>query len=279
MSYNFFILGGDMRMFYLAKRIAEDGNNVKTLGLEKIGYERMLNNNIKMAQSINEIRKEDILIGPVPFTMDNEHIYAPFSNKNIRIEEIGNKRIIAGKIPSDIDGIDILNDESLAILNGIPTAEGAIAKAVEYTEETINNSNVLVLGFGRVGKILCDRLKSFDSHIYCSARKKTDLAWIQAYGYNPVPIEELDKALCKMKIIFNTIPKLMLDKKRLLLIKKDVTIIDLSSKPGGVDWNSAEKMNVKAYRYLGIPGKVAPDTSAEYIKQYIYSINKIELKN
>ena len=279
MSYNFFILGGDKRMYYLAKAIANDGYSVKVLGFEKIGYDNMLNNNIKIAQSINEIKNDDILLGPTPLTMDNEYVYTPLSNKKIRIDDIKNRSIIAGKIPSNIEGIDILNDESITVLNVIPTAEGAIAKAIQDTNETINKSNVLVLGYGRVGKILCDRLKSFNANIYCSARKKADLAWIQAYGYNPVPLEELDKKICKMKIIFNTIPKMILDKKRLILIKEDAIIIDLASKPGGVDWSTAEKMNIKASSYLGIPGIIAPKTSAEYIKDYIYSINKINKSN
>ena len=39
MSYNFFIVGGDKRMLYLAKELANDDNNVKIMGFEKIGYE------------------------------------------------------------------------------------------------------------------------------------------------------------------------------------------------------------------------------------------------
>lgn len=270
MSYNFFIVGGDMRMFYLAKKLTNDGNNVKLMGFEKIGYENMLNNNIKMAHSINEVEKSDIIVSSVPLSMDNENIYAPFSNNNIKLRELEGKKVIAGKLPNYIDGLDILKDERTTVFNAIPTVEGAIAKAINETAITINNSNVLVLGYGRIGKILCDRLKHMGAKVYCMARKEKDLTWIETLGYKPIKMKELNKSLCKMKIIFNTVPNMILDKSRVVLLKKETVIIDLASQNGGVDFDSCKKLGIKAIQYLGIPGKTAPQTVAEYIKMFIY---------
>lgn len=272
MSYNFFIIGGDMRMFYLAKELVNDGNSVKILGFEKIGYDLLLNNNIKMAHSIDEAKKEEILISSIPLTLDEKTVYAPYSEKEIPLNDLKNKKIIAGKIPKGIKGNDILDDEITTIKNVIPTTEGAIAKAIEETEITLNDSNILILGYGRIGKMLCDRLKGFNANIYCLARKEEALTWIEANGYNPISVEELDRNLCKMKIIFNTIPKMVLDKSKLILLKKDTLIIDLASGKGGVDFESAKKMNIKFIHYLGIPGKIAPKTVAKYIKKYVYSV-------
>ena len=272
MSYNFFIIGGDMRMFYLAKELVNDGNNVKMLGFEKIGYDLLLNNNIKMAHSIDEAKKGEILISSIPLTIDGKTVYAPYSEKELLLDNLKNKKIIAGKIPKGIKGNDILDDEITTIKNVIPTTEGAIAKAIEETNITLNGSNVLILGYGRIGKMLCDRLKGFNANIYCLARKEESRTWIEANGYNSISMKELDKNLCKMKIIFNTIPNIILDKSKLILLKNDVLIIDLASGKGGVDFETAEKMNIKAIHYLGIPGKIAPKTVAEYIKRYVYSI-------
>ena len=130
----------------------------------------------------------------------------------------------------------------------------------------------MVLGFGRVGKILCNKLKKIGAEVYCEARKEEDLAWIKAYGYKPIKLEEIKENICKMDIIFNTVPAMMLDKNKLILMNKETLIIDLASFPGGVDFESAKKLNIKAILALGLPGKVAPDTASEYIKKYIYRI-------
>ena len=47
---------------------------------------------------------------------------------------------------------DLLKDDELTILNAIPTVEGAIKIAIDEREETIHESNVLVCGYGRIGK-------------------------------------------------------------------------------------------------------------------------------
>ena len=146
---------------------------------------------------------------------------------------------------------------------------------MEETTYTLENSKVLVLGFGRVGKILCNRLNKLGLDVYCEARKETDLAWIKAYGYKEVPIEKLKENVCKMDIIFNTIPFKILDKNLLILMNNQTLIIDLASYPGGVDFDAAKKLGIKAILASALPGKVAPNTTAEYIKDYIYRKIKI----
>lgn len=274
MSYSFFIIGGDLRMFYLACNLSSDGNKVKLLGFEKMESEKLVNNNLKKAHSINDVEKKDILICSVPLTLDGENIYAPYSNNKIKINTIKNRKIITGRLTDSIKGWDILKDEKTSILNTVPTAEGAISKAIEESERTLFNENVLVLGYGRVGKILCDRLAKIGAKVYCEARKSKDLAYIEAYGYKPIHLNQLNENLCKMKVIFNTIPTTILDKSRIILLKKDTLIIDLASGGDGVDFESCRKQKVKAIHYLGIPGKVAPKTTAKYIKEYVYRIAK-----
>ena len=51
----------------------------------------------------------------------------------------------------------------------------------------------MVCGFGRIGKILCNRLKNLGAKVYCTARKETDLAWIREAGYIPLNYIELEK--------------------------------------------------------------------------------------
>lgn len=168
-----------------------------------------------------------------------------------------------------------MQNEPLTIANAISTAEGALQIAMEETDITIHNSKILILGFGRIGKILSKDLQLLGAKVTCEARKEEDIAWIKAYGYEALNLNELNKncdVLNKFDIIFNTIPHLILDEEKLKKVNKNVTIIDLASKPGGVDFEMCGKLGIKNKWALALPGKVAPVTSAKYIKEEIYKI-------
>ena len=277
------IIGGDLRIIKLANMLNKDGYKIYTYGLEKA---KDLDEEIIKCESLNElVNSTNTLIGSIPFSKDGEYINAIFTENRITIEDlinqVENKVIIAGNISEKIikkfenkknKVIDILNKEELAIMNVIPTAEGALQIAMEETDFTINGSKTLILGFGRVGKILAKTLNGIGAKVYCEARKKSDIAWIKAYGYYPIELSNLEEKIDSYDIIFNTVPYLILDEKKIKRIKKDCLIIDLASKPGGVDREKAKQLGIKYIWALALPGKVAPKDSARYIKETLYNI-------
>lgn len=276
MNKNVTIIGGDLRIVKLSQMLANN-NNIFTYGLEKT---EKIKNVIKCASIEEATHKGEFVISSVPLSKDNEKIIAPFSNNDIFIAEVienlNNKLFIAGKINpeifSSVKYIDLLEREELAVLNCISTAEGAIQIAMEETQRTLHGSKILILGFGRIGKLLAKMLSGIGAKVYCEARKYKDIAWIKSYGYSDINLNELDNYIPDFDIIINTIPVMMLDKKKLDLIRKDCLIIDLASNPGGIDFDYAKEKEIKTIWALALPGKVAPITSAEYIKQTIYNV-------
>ena len=282
------VVGGDLRSVKLVEMLEKDGYDVSVYGLENAD---ILNQyaSIKKCSTIDEVIEEnDIIIGPIPFSSNKNEINMLFSNEKLEVEEFfnkitANKVVIAGSISEDYvkkaeasgaKVIDILKREELAVLNAISTAEGTINIAIQETTRTLHGSNVLVMGFGRVGKVLAKMLDGIGANVYCEARKNVDLAWVKAYGYHPIHLNDLDEHLGKFDIIINTIPFIVLDDKKLDLIKQNCLIIDIASNPGGVDKNAAKAKGIKSIWALSLPGKVAPVTSAEFIKDTIYNIMK-----
>lgn len=289
MSNKIGIIGGDLRIIRLAEILAEIENDVYVYGLDKA---KMLNDHIVECSSIEELCKNcNCIISGIPFSKNEEDIDAPFSDKTIKIDEtfnkINNKTLIAGAIGEEIQKIaiennikiiDLMENESFTVLNVIPTVEGALQVAMQNTEFTIHDSKCLVLGFGRIGKLLCSKLNSLGANVNCMARKDKDLAWIQALGYRGIHINDLSSNLNDCNIIFNTVPAIVLEEKELKILKtksSSAIIIELASSPGGVDIESAKKYAIKVIRAQGLPGKVAPLTAAKYIKQTIDKILKI----
>ncbi len=281
------VIGGDLRMVKLVEMLAKDNFEVYTYALEKAESISKVEN-VKQKPSIQEVLQDvKVVIGPIPLSSNNISINTPFSETNVTIEELSQalngKIFIAGNMKPElyeytkeknVQIIDLLNREELAVLNTISTAEGAIQIAMEETNSTIHGSDVLVMGYGRVGKIVANMLKGIGANVYCEARKNVDLAWIKAYGYVPVRLNELEETLPKYDIVINTIPSMVLDENRLRYLKKECLIIDLASNPGGVDRMASKKQGIKTIWALSLPGKVAPLTSAEFIKDTIYNILK-----
>lgn len=279
------VVGGDLRIVKLIEMLDKDGYTVYTYGLEN--SEELLNlDSVEMCPTLEEaIKNSKVVVGPVPLSSDRRRLSTPFGRNNVELTDfisaIKGKYLIAGNIgikdELDAKGIqytDLLKREEFSVLNTIATAEGTIQIAMEETQRTLHGSNVLVMGFGRIGKVLAKMLNGIGAKVYCEARKNEDISWIKAYGYNPIHLNDLDENLGKFEIIINTIPFQLLEGKRLDLIKKDAVIIDLASNPGGVDRKAAREKKLKVIWALSLPAKVAPLTSAEFIKETLYHVLK-----
>lgn len=279
------VVGGDLRTVKLIEMLDNDGYKVYTYGLEN--SEEVLNmERVELCPTLEEaVSASKVVVGPIPLSSDRKRLSMPFARNNVELGDfvsaLKGKYLIAGNIgikeELDANGIqftDLLKREEFSVLNTIATAEGTIQIAMEETQRTLHGSNVLVMGFGRIGKVLAKMLDGIGAKVYCEARKNEDISWIKAYGYNPIHLNDLNENLGKFDIIINTIPFQILDEERLNLVKKESIIIDLASNPGGVDRRAAREKNLKVIWALSLPAKVAPLTSAEFIKETIYHVLK-----
>ena len=283
----FAIIGGDLRIVKLVEMLAKEENQIYVYGLEKSEDLKNKQNIIPCDTIKKTVQDAEIVIGPIPFSSNGNTVNAPFSDKEITIRElmhvINAKVLIAGGITPEvydmandeyIEIIDIMKREELAVLNTIATAEGTIQIAIENTNKILHGSEVLILGFGRIGKVLARKLAGLAVKVTCAARKDEDLAWIQAYGHKATNINSIGQNLSQFDIIINTVPHMILTEERLANVKQECLLIDLASNPGGIDKKAVKDRNLKFVWALSLPGKVAPTTSAEFIKDTIYNIIK-----
>ena len=287
MSNQFAVIGGDLRIIELVKILAKENNIVYTYGLEKAEQLKNLDNVIICEKLTQVVKEAEVVIGPIPFSSNGKEINTPFSDVSISIRELMHtlnaKILIAGTISPEvydmandeyIEIIDIMKREELSVLNTVSTAEGAIEIAISNTNKILHGSKVLILGFGRIGKVLARKMAGLSVKVTCAARKDEDLAWIKAYGHNATNINTLGENLSDYDIIMNTVPHLILTKERMDYVSEECLLIDLASNPGGIDKKAAKDRNLKLIWALALPGKVAPVTTAEFIKDTIYNILK-----
>ena len=286
-------VGGDMRQIRAANRIAEYGYSVSILGFSATDKEKF-SERIRRLDNLDEVDKNfDAVVLPLPYTIDGENINTNPDGQKITTGELVKKLspetvVLGGKCDRKIikiaeqrglNVVDYFDREDLQILNAIPTAEGAIQIAMEEVKHTIHSSKCLVIGNGRIGKILSKMLDGMGAEVTVAARKNRDRVQAFAAGLKSIPICSLYEEIGSFDIIFNTAPSLILDSDLLVKTRRDTVIIDLASSPGGVDFESARRIGIKVIWALSLPGKVAPDTAGDIIGKTILNIlDELEAK-
>lgn len=274
---NVLLIGGDLRQRYLAEDIEKTGTNTSVY----------FENNKDLSSLEEKIKNSDIIVCPVPFTKDKKNIFSTQCSTDLDIEDFLNyinskHTVFGGNIPQNIktnfkekgvNYVDFMNIEEVSIKNAIATAEGTIAEAIRHSSINIHNSKCLVLGYGRCGKVIAQKLKALDAHVTIADRSEEKLANGFSFGLETADIYNLEGTIDNFDFIFNTVPKLLIKKNIIDLMKKDVVIIDISSAPGGVDFEYCKALGINANLCLGLPGKYSPKTSADIlfgaIKKYL----------
>lgn len=272
-----------MRQAKLAELLRADGHTVHTFALEKNPEP----GGVPMAPSLAGVELAHCVVLPLPvMSGEGETLNTPLSAVPHTLSEVMNalrpgQVVCAGKVPRRAEELaaarglrlfDYFAREELAVANAVPTVEGALQIAMEELPITLHGARVLVIGYGRVGKLLTHRLWSLGARVSVSARKCADLAWAEAYGYGTEHTERLEGWLCGYDLVINTVPARVLDAARLADLKPNCLVIDLASLPGGVDLEAAGHLGTKVIWALSLPGKVAPVTSGKYIQDTIYNI-------
>ena len=279
---NFAVIGGDKRNVALAEMLFRLGHRVKMYGF--INYERETPMHCK--NIYETISEADYVIGPIPCAHNGGVLNAPFHNGPIMVEDLFRlikpaQTLIAGYIKPeifaladkyDIHTIDMLSREELLVQNAIPTAEGAIKIAIEETDITLHGNNMLVIGFGRIGTVLSGMLRGMGAQVSTVVNSGRGAALAKSCGHRAVSYTNMEERLREADVIFNTVPKILLDKHNMRYIKKNTLIVDLASPPYGVDVNDARDFGLKVLFTNSLPGKVAPVTTAGYILETINHI-------
>ena len=162
------------------------------------------------------------------------------------------------------------------IAAALPTAEGAVQLALEELTTTLQGARVLILGFGRVGRLTAHRMASLGAKVTVSARGYGELAWASAYGYETIPLTGLGWELGAFALVVNTVPAPVLDEKRLAWADPGVFLLDLASAPGGISQEAAKARGLRLTRAPGLPGRTAPVTAAAAIRDSVYHILREE---
>lgn len=271
----FGVIGGDRRQAELARLLAQDGHTVTTYGLPgwKPGGEGTL------AQAASA----EVVILPLPLCRGNGVLNCeegPVPTMDLFLRLSSSQLVLAGQVQPaqrreaetcNLDLVDYFLREELTVANAAATAESAVQVAMERLDQTLLGMDCLVMGFGRIGKLLCHRLHGLGARVTATARRRSDLTWIRAYGWQALETGKLDGKLAHFGAVFNTVPAPVLDAPLVAQLPGGCLCVDLASVPG-IDLPAAEERELPNVWARSLPGRLVPRTAAAVIRDAVYYI-------
>lgn len=285
------VLGGDARQAALAAMLADAGYEAAAWAVKgDIGKA------VRCAKWRSAVASADAIILPIVAEDDSGRLNVlPSADEDVPylrdILDASSGIVLGGRLSSAFtdyakkhkrEAVDYFLNEELQILNALPTAEGAVAVALENLDITIFASKVLVVGYGRIGKVLASLLLRMGARVDVAARKDSDLARIEIAGMSPKRI--FGSSLSALAgggydVVFNTVPFVLFDSHALAAASKDTLYIDLASSPGGFDFEYAEERGLMVLKALSLPGKYFPRTAGMIIgKTVLNYLSNLEEK-
>lgn len=149
------------------------------------------------------------------------------------------------------------------------TAEGAIA--LLRPETGLSGAHILLLGYGRIARLLARELQKAGALVTAAARSGEQRAWAESEGIEALPLDALSGALDRFDVIIGTIPAPVLTEPLLALVRKDALLLELASAPGGIDAAAAHERGLRYIRAPGLPAKYAPERAAVILRDAVYA--------
>ncbi len=284
-------LGGDARSRAMATRLASLGARVTSFGL----FEGEVPN-IQIAPTVQQALGEcHALVLPMPAFDGEGKLFCPscspcdppltaewlFDHIHRSVPVYGGRlteEVLALARERGVTVCDYAALEEVQIRNAVPTAEGALCLAMQALDVTLWGARVAVLGYGRIGALLAQRLQNMGAHTTVAARKMRDVARIEVAGHRALHMRDeatLKPLTAGFDVIFNTIPHRILTPTLMRAMPKDTLMIELASSPGG--WDPDGCMSCRTLYAPGLPGKHTPKTAGKILADCIWPVLEEEI--
>lgn len=276
------VIGGDRREIVLCSALVQRGARVRAVGYpalpELAGVQRV-------GTVAEAVHGAQVIIAPMSNTDDEGRVRSVLEpGVTLRLDEegllgvrpgtpllIGFARPCVRRLADRLQlrVVELGELDHIAILNSIPTAEGALMLAFQEMPRTVHGSTCYVLGFGRCGVTLGRDLHALGARTVVVARRPAQLARAEEMGLVPRRFEDLPRIVHEADCVFNTVPAMVLTRPVLEAMRREALIVDLASPPGGTDFAAAGNLGIKAILAPGLPGKVAPQTAGDILARTV----------
>lgn len=164
--------------------------------------------------------------------------------------------------PAMAMGVPYYRDPVYVLENAALTAEGAAELLMRRMPGTVMGANILVVGYGRIGRLLAHKLGALGARVTVGARGSVARTEAATRGHNAVDIMNLTDTY---DAVVNTVPAPVLTGDYGAAV-----CLDLASAPGG--WAD----DTPVLKAPGLPGLYAPEAAADVMAEAIYRVMEVD---
>lgn len=293
------LLGGDTRQITMARRLAQSGFETAVWGLphpdtDSCGADPGF---VRCTDPCSAVCGCRAVILPLPATSDGIHVRCtcteeslPLMRRELRLTDLMEMMpsgcLLLSGMPGEvlrsmardanIPLFDYYDCETVQLRNAIPTAEGALALAMEALPVTLYGAACTILGYGRIGRRLAGVLQALGAQVTVAARSERDRCSAEISGCRICSISDFLLHPGEPDVIFNTVPVPLLDAAAMKRLPASALYMELASAPGGIEAAALRECRQRVIRAPSLPGRVAPVSAGEILAASVLEILRRE---
>jgi len=266
------MLGGDRREQEIARRAAATGADVRAYGfpwpdggIPGVTY---------LSDPAAVLDNAKFALFPIPGIAASGALFAPAAQtpivpgRALLSRMAPQAHIILGWADKNLKGhADALSielheyewDRGLMLHRTPAIIEGLLRIVIENTDITIHGADACVVGQGTIGAVLTRYLVALGARTAVVARSPEQRAAAFVAAATPYRFEELPDIAPRIDLLFSTVPTRVVGENVLSRLKRSALIVDLAAPPGGVDFDCAKRLGLRAIWGRGL-GSRAPVT-------------------
>lgn len=201
-------------------------------------------------------------------------ILSPKESFSAYTDVINTDCLIWGGIPSETPDIQkagyrkIRQSNTFRVKNSVYTAEGAIALAVSETGRALCESNVIILGYGFLGKECARLFSALDADVTVYTENPVELCEAVQKGISAKKLTELSSL--DGTVVINTIPAPVLDRLPVSCNTTPALFIELASVP----CLTKDITGLRVLPARALPSRFSPESAAKLM--YLEIIEQIK---
>lgn len=223
-----------------------------------------------LASSRLAARFSEVILLPIPSTRDGVTVNGADVSLLDAVSYADEDTLVIGYgIPGEVSEVlssfgatecDVSRDEGFLSANAELTALGAISVMLESEKKAPRDISVGVAGYGRIGRIIADRLMYLGSHVRIFTTREPLRLELASLGIDSAPFPVRLSDLSGMDILFNTAPAAVFDEN--VPPDGDIRIIDLAS-------GAVFPEGVAVERYPSLPARAFPISAGRILAESV----------
>lgn len=271
------VVGGDIRMELAGRLLQEDGWQTDLIRSERDTFWQ------------DKVKCADVILLPYPYAVKDDAV--PGWNgggvEEILTQAVPGTVVIAGSglehmansVSAGSEAIRLMRyteAPDFAARNAEISAEAAVSEVMQRSKRTLDEQQVLVMGYGMFAKAICWRLAALGARVWVAARREQQRRQAASEGMHAVALEAVGRVASRMDVVINTIPMVLIGRDQLEKFPDHTLFLELASPPYGINLPAAAELEKDVAVLPGLPSQYAPLSAAKALASAVRELVKEE---